>query len=295
MAKVKILLQLDTDPQPCVFDAVVAIDAGAEQLLRHAGVTPESAPAMLHGGMFTRGPADLSSTAVFIGGSDVAAAEKILEASRKTFFGPFRMSVLMDAAGSNTTAAAAVLSAGKHLDLSRTTALVLGGTGPVGQRVARLLAGKGASVRIGSRDVRRAEGVCAELAKRVGADRLAACATTDDKMLGSGLAGVELVMAAGPPGVCLLNAEARRGAKALKLAIDLNAVPPAGIEGVGPTDEARPLDGIIAYGPLGVGGLKMKIHKAAIRRLFESNDAMLDAEEIFELGGKLLAAASRTA
>ena len=74
----------------------------------------------------------------------------------------------------------------------------------------------------------------------------------------------------------------------MKLAIDLNAVPPVGIAGIDPPDKAKPLDGILAYGALGVGGLKMKIHKAAIRRLFESNDAILDAEEVFALGGRLL-------
>ena len=33
----KILLQLDCDQQPSTFDAIVALDAGAETLLRHGG------------------------------------------------------------------------------------------------------------------------------------------------------------------------------------------------------------------------------------------------------------------
>jgi methylenetetrahydrofolate/methylenetetrahydromethanopterin dehydrogenase (NADP+) len=293
MPKSKILLQFDTDPQPSVFDAVVAIDAGAEHLLRHGNVTAEAVRVLIHGGMFTRGPADLHSTAVFIGGSNVAAAETILDATRRTFFGPLRMSVLLDAGGSNTTAAAAVLSAARHLSLPETTALVLGGTGPVGQRVVRLLAGAGAMVRVGSRNLERAESVRDGLAKRVGSDRLSAWATSDDEALRSALSGVQLVVAAGPPGAALLAAAARRGAANLKLAIDLNAVPPVGIEGLEPTDAACPRDGIIAYGALGIGGLKMKIHKAAIRRLFESNDAILEAEEVFALGDRLLDAAAR--
>ena len=292
MPKPKILLQLDTDPQPSVFDAVVAIDAGAEHLLRHGGVTAETVRDLIYGGMFTRGPADLHSTAVFIGGSNVAAAEKIFDVARRTFFGPLRMSVLMDAGGSNTTAAAAVLSAAKHLNLPETTALVLGGTGPVGQRVARLLAGAGATVRIGSRELKRAAAVRSALAERVGGDRLSAWATSGDEELCSALAGVQLVVAAGPPGAMLLNVAARRSASTLKLAIDLNAVPPVGVDGIEPTDAARTVDGIIAYGALGIGGLKMKIHKAAIRRLFESNDAILDAKEVFALGARLLKDAS---
>ena len=188
MAKPRILLQLDTDQQPSVFDAVVAIDAGAEHLLRHGSVTAEGVRDLIYGGMFTRGPADLHSTAVFIGGSNVAAAEKILEVVRRSFFGPLRMSVLMDAGGSNTTAAAAVLSARKHLNLQGSTALVLGGTGPVGQRVARLLAGAGATVRVGSRELKRAEAVCNALAERVDGNRLSARSTSDDESLPLSLA-----------------------------------------------------------------------------------------------------------
>jgi hypothetical protein len=37
------------------------------------------------------------------------------------------------------------------------------------------------------------------------------------------------------------------------------------------------------FGALGVGGLKMKIHKQCITRLFETNDAVLDAEAIFDI------------
>ena len=85
MPKPKILLQLDTDPQPSVFDAVVAIDAGAEHLLRHGNVTADGVRDLIYGGMFTRGPADLAHTAVFIGGTNVAAAEEIFKASSKHF------------------------------------------------------------------------------------------------------------------------------------------------------------------------------------------------------------------
>ena len=39
--KPTILIQLDSDPQPSVFDAVVAVDSGVAHLFRHGGVTPE--------------------------------------------------------------------------------------------------------------------------------------------------------------------------------------------------------------------------------------------------------------
>ncbi len=139
--KPKILIQLDTDPQPSVFDGVVAIDAGVDHLFRHGGVTATNVRDVVYGALFTRGPADLAATAIFIGGSNVAAGEALLDAVKKTFFGPFRVSVVIDANGANTTAAAAVLAAiagaGGSLEGARTA--VLAATGPVGQRAARLL------------------------------------------------------------------------------------------------------------------------------------------------------------
>src|SRR5689334_8494604 len=101
MDRPKILIHLDTDPQPSVFDAVVAVDAGVDHLLRHAAVVPDAVRDLVHGAMFTRGPEDLKHTAIFIGGSDVAAGERLLSAVEASFFGPVRVSVMIDSNGSN--------------------------------------------------------------------------------------------------------------------------------------------------------------------------------------------------
>src|SRR5260370_11188534 len=107
--------------------------------------------------MFARSAADLKSTAIFVGGWNLAAPEEILGQIRRTFFGPLRLSVLFDPNGANTTAAAAVLAASRHIQLEGVEVLVLAATGPVGSRVVRLLAGRGAVVRVGSRDLARAK------------------------------------------------------------------------------------------------------------------------------------------
>src|SRR5438876_2655300 len=158
MDKRKILIQLDSDPQPSVFDRIVAIDAGADEVFSYGSVRLEQVRDLVHGAIFTRGPKDLKSTAIFIGGSDVAAGERLLEEVRRHMLPQFglRVSVLLDANGANTTAAAAVRVASRHLELKTVSALVLGGTGPVGQRVARLLARHGSEVRVGSRQRARA-------------------------------------------------------------------------------------------------------------------------------------------
>lgn len=287
MPKPRILLQLDTDLQPSVFDAVVAADAGVEHLFRHGGVTVDNVEGLVHGAMFTRGPEDLRSTAIFVGGSDVALAEAVAAKAARCFFGPLRVSLMMDANGANTTAAAAVLAAAKHLELAGTTCLVLGGTGPVGQRAARLLARCGATVRVASRSAVRAERICAAVAERVLDAKLEAVATCDAVTFAAALEGVQTVIAAGAAGVELVPADAMTACGALRVAIDLNAVPPAGIAGVQAADKAKDRGGILCYGAIGVGGTKMKIHKAAIARLFERNDQVLDAEEVLEIGREL--------
>jgi hypothetical protein len=284
MTKPKILIQCDADEQPSVFDAVVATDAGVERLLQYSGVRPEQVQGLVHGAIFTRGPQELSNTAIFVGGSSVAAGERLLAEVRKAFFGPMRVSVLLDANGCNTTAAAAVLAAAKHVSLHGATAVVLGGTGPVGERAARLLAREGAAVRVGSRSQTRAEEVCVRIGAQFPAAKVSAAVCTSGDELEKALDGTQVVIAAGAAGVELLPAELLRHSVDLKVAIDLNAVPPAGLGGVEPFDKAAERGGVICYGAIGVGGAKMKIHRAAIQKLFTANNLVLDAEEVFGIG-----------
>jgi hypothetical protein len=286
--KPTVLLHLDTDAQPSVFDRVVAVDSGVQQLFSYGGVTPGNVMPLVHGCVFTRGPRDLHRTAIFVGGSDVAAGEAVLAEVRKHLMPQYGMSVsvMLDSNGANTTAVAAVRAAGKHVDLSRTTALVLGGTGPVGQRVARLLAKSGASVRIGSRQLDRAEAVRSAIAHSVPGAKVEAVGVSSSADGPRALDGREIVFAAGAPGAVLLPKKVRDTNPHLKVAVDLNGVPPTGIEGIELADKAKERDGVIGYGALGVGGSKMKIHRAAIAELFTRNDAVLDLDAIAEIAAR---------
>jgi predicted dinucleotide-binding enzyme len=282
-----ILLCLDTDPQPSCFDSVVALDAGVNHLLRHGGVTPGDVGELVAGALFTRGGSLLKHTAVFIGGSDMQLGEQILAAAQATFFGTTRVSLMLDSKGANTTAAAAVVAAGKQLPLGpETTAVVLGATGPVGQRVVRLLAAEGVEVRVVSRKLSRAEGVCHRVSEGVLGARLTPHVAADLSELAN---GAQLLIAAGAAGVPLLAERDRQSATSLAVVMDLNAVPPVGIGGIGPTDFATERQGQRCYGALGIGGLKMKIHRAALASLFQTNQAVLDADAIYALAKKLVA------
>lgn len=292
----RILFQFDCDQHPSSFDAVVAIDSGVDHLIAYAGIQATSIEPLVHGAMFTRGGDQLKNTAIFLGGSDVAAAENLLRCVTDAFFGPVRVSVMLDANGCNTTAAAAVVAAARHINLDGARAVVLGGTGPVGERVARLLLSDGASVTLTSRSRFRAQQVCDRVAEQLVEHRSTEGKKLDAKLtaaeVGSPedvadiLADTNIVIACGAAGIQLASESDLASAKDLVVAIDLNAVPPSGLGGIAVMDKANPMatgSSAVGYGAIGVGGLKMKTHRAAIESLFQSNDKVLNADEIFEI------------
>jgi methylenetetrahydrofolate/methylenetetrahydromethanopterin dehydrogenase (NADP+) len=282
----KLLLQLDTSLHPSVFDRVVALDAGADEVMSYGGVNPDAVRDLVHGCIFTRGPKDLRHTAIFIGGSDMAAGERLLEAVLKAFFGPMRVSVMLDSNGSNTTAAAAVAKLQQAAGaLTGYRAVVTAGTGPVGVRAAGLLSRAGAEVRMTSRRSVDPD-LAAGLVKRFGGT-VRAVTMSDQSQAHATLEGAGLLLNAGPAGVQLVPRSAWAGRQGLRAAADVNAVPPAGVEGIDVRDDGVERDGVTVFGALGVGGLKMKIHRACIERLFARNDAVFDAETIADVAREL--------
>jgi hypothetical protein len=281
----KLLIQLDSSPHPSVFDGVVARDGGADDVMAYGGVTEDQVRNLVHGAIFTRGPKDLHNTAIFIGGTDMAVGERMLAKVKKAFFGPMRVSVMLDSNGSNTTAVAAVAriqQAAGTVEGKRV--VVLAGSGPVGLRAAGLLAKAGARVAVTTR--RAADGsLSARIQERFGAP-VQEVTVADASGAAKALEGAEIFLSAGPAGVCLVPRAAWIG-RGVKVAVDVNAVPPLGVEGVDVTDNRTDRDGVVTYGALGVGNLKMKIHKACIARLFEKNDLILDAEAIADIANSM--------
>jgi methylenetetrahydrofolate/methylenetetrahydromethanopterin dehydrogenase (NADP+) len=285
--KSTILLQLDADRHPSVFDAIVAIDSGVDHLLQYHDVAPGDVRELIHGAIFTRGMDELKRTAVFIGGADVPKGEELMQRVLQSFFGPMRVSVMMDTAGANTTAVAAVLSAWKGLSPTGMTAVVIGATGAVGQRIVRILARDGCDVRVGSRSLDRATEICRRLTDSLGNQagaRLHPVVADRPDAIVSASTGAQLLISAGAAGVRMIDLAKLAACGSIRLAMDLNAVPPAGIEGIEVSDKGVLREGIICYGAVGVGGLKMKVHRSAIRSLFEANDQILDVDELYQRG-----------
>lgn len=283
----KLLFQLDTDPIASAFDGVAAYDGGIDHLLTFPGMNPDNVEGTIHGAIFTRGGKNKKYTALFIGGSNLAQGEALLDAVRSIFFSSFRVSVMMDSNGCNTTAAAAVARITSAGSVAGKKAVVLAGTGPVGQRGAVLLAKEGAEVVLTSRKLDRAEAACQNMATRFGVSltpmQVADAASTEAAMVGA-----QVVLAAGASGIQLLPEALWVNSPTLEILADINTVPPLGIEGTDMMDKGEARHGKICFGGLGIGGLKMNVHRTAIGQLFEANDQVLDAEAIYELAKTLI-------
>jgi methylenetetrahydrofolate/methylenetetrahydromethanopterin dehydrogenase (NADP+) len=285
----KLLLQLDSSRLPSVFDQVVAYDAGADEIMSYGGVTETDVRDLVHGCIFTRGPKDLHNTAVWIGGSNMSAGEQLLAMAQDALFAPFTVSIMLDSNGSNTTAVAAVVKIEETLgDLAGKKVLILAGTGPVGQRAAGLLAKDGAHVTITSRKPEQGEKARQFISARFNV-QVEATTMTDPAALPKLCEGIDVLLNSGPAGVQMVPKSAWTAAKNLRIAVDLNAVPPLGIEGVQVNDAGETRDGVVVFGAFGVGNFKTKLHKACVARLFTRNDLVLDAEAIADIARELVA------
>ncbi|MBE7474644.1 MAG: methylenetetrahydromethanopterin dehydrogenase [Anaerolineae bacterium] len=283
----KLLIQLDSDKHPSSFDRIVPFDAGVDDVLSYGNVTVEDVPALVQGSFFTRGIPDLKNTAIWIGGSNVPAGEALLAAVQKTFFGPFKVSVMLDSNGCNTTAATAVAKIVKALDVRGQRVVVGAGTGPVGMRAAGMLAGEGAKVVLTSRSLERAKAAADIVAKRFGVE-VEGAALSDDASARQVLAGAVALFTCGTAGAQVVSKAVWTSTAGLKLIADINAVPPLGIEGIDMNDNGSEREGRISFGALGIGGRKMKVHRTCIARLFEANDILMDAESVYQVAKELV-------
>jgi hypothetical protein len=287
----QVLLQLDTGEHPSPFDAIVAHDAGVDVLLSHAGVKPEAVRGLVQDAFFTRGMDDLRTMAVWVGGKRVADGEEVFAEVQKAFFGPFRVSVMLDSNGCNTTAATTIARIAKTRDLAGSRAVVLG-LGAVGLRSAVLLRGEGCEVTAAAlppdlfgddRPYHRPHGF--GVAQDLGLD---VREPADRGELEALLDGAQIVLSSGPSGVQVLRREFWAQHDTLELLADYNAADPLGLEGTKATDDLADYDGKLVLGALAIGGPKMKVHKACVRRMFESNDQVLDTDAVYAIAKELV-------
>jgi methylenetetrahydrofolate/methylenetetrahydromethanopterin dehydrogenase (NADP+) len=260
-------------------------------LLSHGGVTPEPARGLVQDAFFTRGMDDLRTMAVWVGGRDVATGEKVFDQVQKAFFGPFRVSVMLDSNGCNTTAATTVARIAKARSVAGSRTVVIG-VGAVGLRSAVLLQKEGSEVTVATlppdlfgddRPYRRPRGL--GVAQQLGLD---VREPADRAELVALLDGAQIVLSAGPAGVQVLGRDVWARHPSVELLADYNAAEPLGLEGTKATDDLAEHDGKVVLGALAIGGAKMRVHKACVRRLFEANDQVLDTDAVYAIAKELV-------
>jgi methylene-tetrahydromethanopterin dehydrogenase len=271
-----LLFYLDTDVKASPFDICMAYDVGYDAVIPYENVTPEDANLIVQDALLSRGPKGVKHTAFLIGGKNAERAEDVFKAVKDAMFPPFKTSIIVDPAGAYTTAAAMVAKAESSLlmsklgDLKDKTCAILG-TGAVGQIAAVLLAKMGCNVMIVSLNPKRvdgkehAENIARLLAKDHGVQVQGIFAPTPASKI-EVLKKADVVMCAGVKGIRLVDKEMLNEVKHIKVLLDINAVPPFGVEGIELNDDMREMmPGIFTIGALTVGSLKHKVEKEILK------------------------------
>ena len=276
------------------FDVNMALDAGYDAVVPYIDVKLEEVMPLVQDAMFSRSPRDAVHTAVFIGGKDAVLALDMLEQVRKTLLKPFEISAFADPAGSFTTAAAMVACVEKLLKQKKGKALadarivIFGATGPVGYTSGVIAALEGADVTLTARELNKVQAKADEIKQRFGVTVHAAQAKSPEEITAT-LAGKEVALCCAAAGVQVLSASMLSAAKSLLVSADVNAVPPAGIEGLDLMANGVELaGGSLGIGPLAIGDVKYKTESGLFQRMASSPKAIsLDFRDAFSFAREI--------
>jgi methylene-tetrahydromethanopterin dehydrogenase len=265
------------------FDVNMAVDAGFDMVIPYAAVKLDQIQGLVQDAIFSREPDGVKRTALFIGGRDIDLSMQMLEAARSAMVPPFEVSILVDPSGSFTTAAALVASVERELrakhemELKGCRAVVFGGTGPVGIATGVIASLAGADVTIvDHRSIETASEIAERYNKLCGSAVRGtyACSDADKAYL---LKSADIVFCTAKAGVEVLNDFVLNDALALKVAGDVNAVPPRGIKGIKAKDFGAPLTyagsspGAVGVGALSVGDIKYRLQQMLLHLMLETD------------------------
>ena len=272
----QLLFYLDTDPKASPFDICMAYDAGYNAVIPYENVTAEDSKTIALDALLSRGPKGAKNTVFMIGGKNAEKAEEVFAAVKGAMFPPFKGNIIVDPAGSYTTAAAMVAKAENALAVNKLGELkdktcAIMGTGAVGQIAAVLLAKMGCNVMIASLNPNRtdgkehAEGIAKLLARDHGVQVQGIFAPTAASKVEI-IEKADVIMCAGVRGVRIIDKQMLNGVKLMKVLLDINAVPPLGVEGIDMKDDMKEMmPGIFTIGAIAVGELKHKLEKEILR------------------------------
>jgi methylene-tetrahydromethanopterin dehydrogenase len=274
------------------FDVNMAADAGFDVVIPYTGVTLEEVRGLVQDAIFSRSPADGVRTSVFIAGKNGGLALDMLDAARKAFVPPFQLNVFADPAGSFTTGAALVAKVrqvlrDKHAtDLAGKKVAIYGGTGVVAYCAGVLAALDGAhATLVGHDGEKRVREIASQMKQRFGAEVGHADGSTAQGRQDAAR-GADIILASGPAGVNILSVSELAAVPGLLVAADVNAVPPAGLEGIGVMANGEPIGAgkALGIGALAVGNVKYKTEFGLFRRLLATDKPItLDFRDAYKL------------
>ena len=265
------------------FDINMSADAGYQIVVPYSGVDIGAISALTQDVIFSRGPTGVSRTGIFIGGRDAILAADMLDKSVKAMVKPFVVSVMADPSGAYTTAAAMIACVEAALQRSHGHGLegqkvvVIGGAGPVGRIACVIAAQAGARVCLSNRDgLVEAETAAGVTGVRFGVTLQGVSGESHDTVHAS-LADADVILACAAAGVQVLSAADLSHARRLKVAADVNAVPPSGIAGIGVMDNGVPLADTqaVGIGALAIGNVKYQTQHRLLVRMHDSHTPLV--------------------
>jgi methylene-tetrahydromethanopterin dehydrogenase len=301
MSKQSIIHMIDPMPNASPFDINMAVDAGYDVVLPYSNVELWQVNGLVQDAIFSREPEGVKKTAVFIGGRDISLAKQMLDAAKKAMVPPFEISVLADPSGAFTTAAALVACVEKELkdkhgmELKDSRGIIFGGTGPVGIATGVIASLAGADITlVDHQSVENAQNAANEYNASCGCSMKGTVAASDaDKAYL--LASVDIAFCTAKAGVEILSDSILADTKSLKVAGDVNAVPPLGIRGLGIQDFGEPLthaiasNGAVGIGALAVGHIKYRTQQTLLKLLLETDKPVfIDFREAFKTARDLV-------
>jgi len=296
MAEKNILHMVTPTKHISPFDANMAVDAGYDAVLTYSNVTLDDITGLVQDSIFSRPPKTGVRTAMFFGGKNASLALDMLTKARKALVPPFGMSFFADPAGSFTTAAAMVACVERILKEKHQRRLdglklaIFGATGVVGYAAAVIAALERSSVTIVGYDgIKRVTDSANEIRTRFNVEVRPADGSDDGKKTAI-LKENEAVLCAGRAGVQILSKAQLAGATNLLVAADVNAVPPAGIEGLDmqANGDALTPNGTVGLGPLAIGNIKYKTEFGLFQKMIAATKPVqLDFRDAFVLAREL--------
>ena len=296
MAEKNILHMVTPTKHISPFDANMALDAGYDAVLTYSNVTLDDITGLVQDSIFSRPPKTGVRTAMFFGGKNASLALDMLTKARKALVPPFGMSFFADPAGSFTTAAAMVACVERILKEKHQRRLdglklaIFGATGVVGYAAAVIAALERSSVTtVGYDGIKRVTDSANEIRTRFNVEVRPADGSDDSKKTAI-LKGNEAVLCAGRAGVQILSNAQLAGATNVLVAADVNAVPPAGIEGLDmqANGDALTPNGTVGLGPLAIGNIKYKTEFGLFQKMIAATKPVqLDFRDAFVLAREL--------